>query len=89
MKRGEAMKAVWALQDAKNRFSELVDQAVQEGPQIVTRRGKETVVVLSMQEFRKLTTTQDSLIAFFRDSPLVGVALDVTRDMDTGREVAV
>jgi antitoxin Phd len=81
------MKAVWALQDAKNRFSELVDQAVQEGPQIVTRRGKETVVVLSVQEFHKLTRAQESLVAFFRDSPLVGAALDLTRDTDTGREV--
>jgi antitoxin Phd len=81
------MKAVWALQDAKNRFSELVDQAVQEGPQIVTRRGKETVVVLSVQEFHKLTRAQESLVAFFRDSPLVGAELDLTRDTDTGREV--
>jgi antitoxin Phd len=83
------MKAVWALQDAKNRFSELVDQAVQEGPQIVTRRGKETVVVLSVQEFRKLTTAPDSLVSFFRHSPLVGVELDLTRDTDTGREIVL
>ena len=81
------MKAVWALQDAKNRFSELVDQAVQEGPQVVTRRGKETVVVLSVQEFHKLTRAQESLVAFFRDSPLVGADLDLRRDTDTGRGV--
>jgi antitoxin Phd len=80
---------VWALQDAKNRFSELVDQALQEGPQIVTRRGKETVVVLSVQEFHKLTTTQDRLVAFFRQSPLVGVDLELTRDTDTGREIVL
>jgi antitoxin Phd len=83
------MKAVWALQDAKNRFSELVDHALQQGPQLVTRRGKEMVVVLSVQEFHKLTRAQESLVAFFRNSPLVGVDLDVTRDTDTGREVAL
>jgi prevent-host-death family protein len=83
------MKAVWALQDAKNRFSELVAQALQEGPQIVTRRGKETVVVLSVQEFHQLTRAQESLVAFFRASPLVGVELEVTRDKDPGREVAL
>jgi prevent-host-death family protein len=37
---------IWALQDAKNKFSELVDKAVGDGPQVVTRHGKETVVVL-------------------------------------------
>ena len=83
------MKAVWALQDAKNRFSALVDQALQEGPQIVTRRGKETVVVLSVQEFYNLTTTHDRLVAFFRQSPLVGVDLELTRDTDTGRAVVL
>lgn len=83
------MQRAWALQDAKNRFSELVDQAVREGPQIVTRRGKETVVVLSVQEFRKLTAPQDSLVSFFRHSPLVGAELELTRDADTGREVVL
>lgn len=67
------MKTIWALQDAKNRFSELVDHAVQDGPQIVTRRGKETVVVLSVQDFQKLAAAQGSLVTFFRQSPLVGV----------------
>jgi len=40
------MQHTWALQDAKNRFSELVEQALHDGPQMVTRRGKETVVVM-------------------------------------------
>ncbi len=81
------MKTIWALQDAKNRFSELVDQAVQDGPQIVTRRGKETVVVLSVQDFRKLSAPGDSLVTFFRQSPLVGAELDLTREVDYGREI--
>ncbi|MBM3223472.1 MAG: type II toxin-antitoxin system Phd/YefM family antitoxin [Candidatus Tectomicrobia bacterium] len=41
------MQALWPLQDAKNRFSELVEQALHDGPQVVTRHGKATVVVLS------------------------------------------
>ncbi len=81
------MKTIWALQDAKNRFSELVDHAVQDGPQIVTRRGKETVVVLSVQDFQKLAAAQGSLVTFFRQSPLVGVDLDLTREVDYGREI--
>jgi antitoxin Phd len=49
------MKTVWTLQDAKSRFSALVAEAEQNGPQVVTRRGKEAVVVLSIDEFRKFT----------------------------------
>ena len=59
------------------------------GTQIVTSRGKETVVVLSIEAFRHLTTAQESLVAFFRQSPLVGAQLDLTRDADTGRAVVL
>ncbi len=83
------MKAVWALQDAKNRFSELVEHAVQDGPQIVTRRGKETVIVLSVQDFQHLAAAQGSLVTFFRQSPLMGGGLDLTREEDYGREIAL
>ena len=44
----------WALADAKNRFSELFDRALREGPQIVSRRGKEEVVVVAAAEFARL-----------------------------------
>ena len=41
----------WKLQDAKAKFSELVQKAIDEGPQTVTRHGKDTVVVLSAEQF--------------------------------------
>lgn len=44
----------WQLQEAKARFSELIDATLKEGPQIVTRRGVETAVVLPMDEWRRL-----------------------------------
>jgi antitoxin Phd len=81
------MPTTWALQDAKNRFSELVDQALRDGPQVVTRRGKEAVVVLSIEDFHKLTARHESLVRFLQNSPLVGIELDVTREDDYGREV--
>lgn len=74
----------WQLQDAKNRFSELVNRAVAEGPQTVTRRGREVVVVLSVEEFERLTQTR-SFKQVLRSAPLEGV--DLKRDSDTGREV--
>ena len=44
----------WPLQDAKARFSELLDKAESQGPQIVTRRGKEAAVVVSVETWRDL-----------------------------------
>ena len=44
----------WQLQDAKARFSELIDDALGKGPQVVTRRGIDTAVVVSIEEWRKL-----------------------------------
>jgi prevent-host-death family protein len=79
-------KNQWQLQDAKNRFSELVDRALSSGPQVVTRWGKEVVVILSKDEYRGLTARQSSLIDFFRESPLVGLELELERDKSLPRE---
>ena len=77
----------WQLQHAKNRLSEVVDRANVEGPQIITRRGVETAVVLSAEEFRKLVRPKQSLVEFLRTSPLAEVDLDLSRDPDPGRDV--
>jgi prevent-host-death family protein len=77
---------IWQLQEAKNRFSELVKRALTDGPQIVTRRGEEVVVVLSKREYEKIKQSQTGLVDFFRKSPLVGVELDLTRDQSYPRD---
>ena len=46
--------ANWSLQDAKNRFSAVVDAALNGSPQLVTRRGQPAVVVLSVEEYERL-----------------------------------
>ncbi len=71
---------LWQLQDAKNKFSEVVDNAIAHGPQIITRHGVETAVVLSFQEYRRMVLRQGKLSDFFRKSPLVGLDLDLSRD---------
>ena len=48
------MGQVWQLQEAKNKFSRVVQQAVDSGPQVITRRGTEVVIILSMDEYRQL-----------------------------------
>ena len=85
------MPVTWKLQDAKNRLSEVVDRAVKEGPQTITRRGDPVAVVLSTMEYRKLTKPRQSLVQFLRESPLAKAVaeydLDFSRSADTGRVV--
>ena len=47
----------WPVQDAKARFSELLDATVRKGPQVVTRRGVETAVMVPIDEWRRLQST--------------------------------
>ena len=77
----------WQLQEAKNRLSELVDASTRRGPQIITRRGVPAAVVMSVEEYRKLTRPQQNLVQFFRESPLAEVELDLSRSQDLPREV--
>ncbi len=82
----------WQLQDAKNRFSELVRRARDEGPQTVTVHGKPAAVVLSADAYAALTTPRPS----FTDYLLSGRAWPVDlverindRARDTGRDVEI
>ena len=75
----------WQLQEAKARFSELVQKTLEEGPQTVTRRGKDSVVVVSSEEYRGLKQPDDDLVTFLRSAP--HLELDIRRSPDTGREI--
>jgi prevent-host-death family protein len=80
----------WQLQTAKARFSELFRRARNEGPQFVTRQGKEQVVVIPLEQFERLTKRTRgprSLVQFFAESPLASVRLDLRRSEDTGRAI--
>ena len=71
--------------EGKNKFSELVANAAKGEPQVITKNGKETAVVISISEYRKLHAKQGSLGDFLRNSPLRGSGIDLTRDKDIGR----
>jgi antitoxin Phd len=79
----------WQLQTAKARFSEVVRRALTEGPQYVTRQGKEAVVVLPTEEYERLKRRiqKGSLLEFFAKSPLVGSGINLERMPDFGRKV--
>lgn len=81
------MNTPWQLQEAKNRFSEVVDEALTHGPQTVTRHGREVVVVMSIEEYKRIKQPQKNLFQFFQDSPLYGVELDITRSKELSRDI--
>lgn len=69
----------WQLQEAKQKFSELVKRALDEGPQVVTRHGEEVVVVLSVDAYRELRVGEErkDFKAFLRSAPdLEGLELE-------------
>lgn len=79
----------WLLQDAKARFSELVRRVRSEGPQRVTVHGRDEVVVISAEEFRRLKgdLTGESLIAAMQASPYRDIDLEPNRTAMPVREV--
>jgi antitoxin Phd len=78
------MNSVWQLQDAKNKLSEVISRALTQGPQLITKHGEKTVVVVSYAEYEKLRKSQNKLSEFFRASPLAGI--DLARDKSLPRE---
>jgi prevent-host-death family protein len=85
-----SVRTRWQLQTAKARFSEVFRQARSEGPQLITRQGKDGVVMLPVEQFERLIERAGqpgSLVEFFRQSPLAGLELDLDRDKDPGREI--
>ena len=88
--RGRPAQKEWQLQDAKARFSEVFRLARESGPQRVTKHGREAVVVLSAEEFARITEAESrkgSLVEFFAASPLRDSGIDLDRPRDFGREI--
>lgn len=78
------MNSVWQIQDAKNKLSEVITRALKQGPQLITKHGQKSVVVISYVEYEKLRKSQGKLSEFFRASPLAGI--DLTRDKSLPRK---
>lgn len=84
------MQATWQLQEAKNKFSGLVNAALQDGPQIVTRRGEKTVVVIAYEQYEAITAPKLSLKEWLLNAPQVlDQPLDTTMANDTMREIVL
>ena len=77
----------WQVQEAKAMFSEVI-RAASENPQIITVHGKETSVILSIDEFKKLTAPRQTIFEFFQNSPLGNLKLELPeRQPEKTREI--
>ncbi len=86
----DANQGAWTLQDAKARFSEVVRLARAEGPQRVSVRGRDAVVVMAADEFDRLINPEADALSFVAFMESLGAdGLDLTRDRDAGRDVTL
>lgn len=81
--------ATWSVADAKARLSKLLDQAINDGPQAITSRGREIAVVVSIEEWHKKSSRSGSLAEFLAASPLRDSGLDAERADAPARDVAL
>lgn len=72
---------IWSLQEAESHFSEVVERALEDGPQTVIRHGREAVVIVSASQYKKMIHPKESLAEFMRRSPLYGAD-----DIEFGRD---
>jgi antitoxin Phd len=80
--------AVWQVQQAKSRLSEVIEIAYKEGPQIITKHGTERAVVLSIEGYRALTAHKPNFRDYLLNGPVVD-DLDIERSPDTGRDITL
>jgi prevent-host-death family protein len=78
---------VWSVADAKARLSELLDRAIDSGPQAITRRGREIAVVVSAEEWHRKSARSGSLAEFFAASPLRDSGVVIERAHPRARDV--
>lgn len=76
---------VWQLQEAKSKFSQLVEEAMTNGPQVVTKHGIESVVVVSKEEYSALTKKKNSLADLLQRAPKA--TLELKRSKETIRDL--
>ncbi len=80
----------WQMQDAKAKFGEVVKRASSEGPQIVTYRGADAAVILSMEEYRRLDAGRANFVEFLLSGPKWDdetIAEINDRSKDAGRDI--
>lgn len=78
--------AVWQIQEAKAHFSEVIENANNKGPQIITRHGAARAVILSAEDYRTLTAHKPDFKEYLLGGPRSDT-FEIKRDRDTGRKI--
>ena len=77
----------WTVAEAKAKFSEMIDKALSEGPQTITRNGHTTAVVVGAEEWQRKTKRVGTLAEFFAASPLRSSGLKIRRSKELPRKI--
>ena len=77
----------WTVATAKAWLSEVVEKARRDGPWVITKNGRSTAVLVSIEEWERKTARSGSLAEFLLASPLRGAGLDLDRSKDEAREI--
>lgn len=86
MAQAQAREPHWQVQEAKQRFSELLRRAREDGPQIVTRHGEDVAVVIDIEEYRRLARPRPDFKKFLVTASELA-ELEIERSEDSGRMV--
>jgi prevent-host-death family protein len=78
---------IWTVAQAKAKFSEVLDRAMSEGPQTITRKGRTAAVVVGAEEWQRKTKRVGTLADFFASSPLRGSGLKLRRPKGRLRKI--
>lgn len=79
--------ATWQVQEAKSHFSEVLEKAVSEGPQTITKHGQARAVVLSIEAYEALSNNKPSLIDYLMNEGPKFDDFEAERDRSPGREI--
>jgi prevent-host-death family protein len=77
----------WTIAEAKAKFSEIIERAQSEGPQIISKRGRTAAIVVAAEEWERKTKRAGNLAEFFAESPLRGSAMKVRRRKAQPRKI--
>jgi prevent-host-death family protein len=79
----------WTVAEAKAKFSEIIERAIVDGPQTITRNGRTAAIVVGADEWQRKTKRVGNLAEFFAESPLRDSGLKIRRSKDRPRKISL
>lgn len=80
-------KNIWQIQEAKAKFSQVIEEATHKGYQTITKKGEPIAVILSKKEFDKMVQPETSFLDFFKSAPYPDLELDIQRSKELPRKI--